>query len=107
MNYKEERNVNKLRCEILRQACMDFVNCKQVLHMKKHGVFKGNDRYNRKSATSRVEGDLDEVTDFFYSEWFMLLYPKLAPQRLIDRLDKEYDKWEFEFDRSRGLHTPL
>ena len=96
----DNKAVNVLRFEILKCACEDFVYCKQALYQIELGVYRGNSlRYYRPGALSkgRIQWDLDEVIDFFYSDWFTYLYSPIDPQKIIDYMDYKVDKWKREF----------
>lgn len=98
MGFINDDDVNTLRREILRQACTDFIGFKQIIHRTKRGLYRGTSLSKRDASKYVVQRDLDDLIDFFYSDWFVHLYPNVDPQCVIDYLDAEYDKWELEYN---------
>ena len=86
----KDDNIEYIKYGILDQANTDFITAKRQLYKLDNGYY---DNVKKPPCRDTVQRQLDEVIDFFYSDWFTYLYPKVDPQFVIDKLDARVDEW--------------
>ena len=94
-----KQGIENLTVAMVQLSAEDYLEYKKKLHkIDNYGrVFMEDGKPIKRE---RFEHELDLVIDWFYSDMYSALCD-IDPNRILDRLDKQFEEWKAKYDRNK------
>lgn len=85
IDFKMKDSYAELAAAIIRQAIKDYEKGKDIIRI--YGTSEKSNKYQE------AKRNIDSVIRFFHSQWFAYLSQNMNGDRLLKKLDENYEKY--------------